>query len=387
MTTSSPPGRSADGILTIGTLLPVVGPGNEIGIAGINAVNVGIGQINEAGGVLGQPVQWVNADEGATADETRVGIDQLLAANVDAVIGPASSLIALDVLDELMAAGVVVCSPTATALALNDYPDRDLFFRTVPSDSLTAQAMAALALNTGVDSYAVVYLDDQFGRPFAQQTINRLAGPEAPVLLEQPFSSDATPEELAEIATELAESAPRTIILIADSQHGWAMLQAMAGVFATDPPFIFINDAMRAPPTTDVVVDLPTEFRDKIQGVSPVVPPLLPPEGAEPPGAYATNALDCLNLIALATVEAGTDDPAAIAAEMIDASFAGTLCNSFAVCLEIAEEDRNFNYTGPNSIDFSARGDPARGRIGMFRFDASGLAIPDAPATITELTE
>ena len=207
------------------------------------------------------------------------------------------------------------------------------------------------------------------------------------MLLEQPFSSDATPEELAEIATDLAESAPRTIILIADSQHGWAMLQAMAGVFATDPPFIFINDALRAPPTSDVVIDLPTEFRDNIQGVSPVVPPLLPPEGAELPGAYATNALDCLNLIALAAVEAGTDDPAAIADEMIDASFAGTLCSSFAVCLEIAEEDRNFNYTGPNSIDFSARGDPARGRVGTFRFDASGLAIPDAPATITELTE
>ena len=124
ITTSSPPGRSADGILTIGTLLPVAGPGNEIGIAGINAVNVGISQINEAGGVLGQPVQFVNADEGTTADETRVGIDQLLAGSVDAVIGPASSLIALEVLDELMAAGVVVCSATATARAARSPPKK-----------------------------------------------------------------------------------------------------------------------------------------------------------------------------------------------------------------------------------------------------------------------
>ncbi len=118
-----------------------------------------------------------------------------------------------------------------------------------------------------------------------------------------------------------------------------------------------------------------------------MVPPVLPPDGNELPGAYATNTLDCLNLIALATVGAGTDDPAAIAAEMIDASFAGTLCNSFAVCLDIAEQDRNFNYQGPNSIDFSARGDPARGRIGTFRFDATGLDVPDAPVTITELAE
>ena len=392
MTASSSPEATSDGVLTIGTLLPDTGPGNQIGLAGINAVNIGVRQINESGGVLGQPVQWVPASEGTSIPEARAGIDELLSHDVDAIIGPASSLVALEVLDELLAAGVVVCSPTATALALNDYPDRDRFFRTVPSDSLTAQAMAAIALNTGVDSYAVVYLDDQFGRPFAQQTIARLAaGTDVDELSERPFPSDASPEEIAAFATELAELAPRTIVLIADSEHGWPMLQAMANVFAaatgtparTDPPFVIINDAMRTPPSTDVVVDLPAEFREFIQGISPVVPwgP------GEPIGPYATNALDCLNLVALATVKAESDDPEAIADEMIDASVAGTLCSSFAVCLQIAEEDRNFNYQGSNLLDFSARGDPARGRIGTFRFDATGLDVPDAPATISELPD
>ena len=117
MATSAAAGRESDGVLTIGTLLPVTGPGNEIGLAGINAVNVGIREINDDGGVLGQPVRLVNADEGTTIDEARAGIDKLLADNnVDAIIGPASSHVALEVLDELMAAGVVVCSPTATAL-------------------------------------------------------------------------------------------------------------------------------------------------------------------------------------------------------------------------------------------------------------------------------
>jgi branched-chain amino acid transport system substrate-binding protein len=161
------------------------------------------------------------------------------------------------------------------------------------------------------------------------------------------------------------------------------MLQALSSVFATDPPFIIINDAMRAPPSTDLVTGLPAEFRDQIQGLSPVTPP----RPSEPPGVYATNALDCLNLIALAAVEAGTDDATAIAGEMVDTSVAGTLCSSFPACLGIAEEDRNFNYQGPNSIDLSTRGDPARGRLGTFRFDATGLDYPDAPVTITELSE
>ena len=141
------------------------------------------------------------------------------------------------------------------------------------------------------------------------------------------FPSDATPEELAEFATDLAESATADDRPDRRSEHGWAMLQAMATVFAVDPPFILVNDALRSPPSTEIVADLPEEFRDAIQGLSPTVPPVVPPE---PPGAYATNSLDCLNLIALAAVEAGTDDPAAIAEEMLNVSVVGSLCNSFA---------------------------------------------------------
>jgi hypothetical protein len=161
------------------------------------------------------------------------------------------------------------------------------------------------------------------------------------------------------------------------------MLQAMASVFGSDAPFLIVNDAMREPPDPDVVRNLPAEFRNQIQGLSPTVPP----SGSEPPGAYASNALDCLNLIALATVEAGTDDPESIAAEMLNVSVGGSLCNTFSACRDIAEDDRNVNYQGPNSIDFTTRGDPARGRIGVFRFDASGLDIPAGVLQVTELSE
>jgi branched-chain amino acid transport system substrate-binding protein len=113
----------------------------------------------------------------------------------------------------------------------------------------------------------------------------------------------------------------------------------------------------------------------------------VPPASSEPPGAYASNALDCLNLIALATVEAGTDDPESIAAEMLNVSVGGSLCNTFSACREIAEDDRNFNYQGPNSIDLMPRGDPARGRIGVFRFDDSGLDIPSGALQVTEFSE
>ena len=39
--------------------------------------------------------------------------------------------------------GLVACSPTAAAMALDDFPDRGLFVRTIPSDSLQAAAIAS----------------------------------------------------------------------------------------------------------------------------------------------------------------------------------------------------------------------------------------------------
>jgi branched-chain amino acid transport system substrate-binding protein len=393
-TDSSAPRRASDGILTIGTLMPRTGAGNEIGLAVIDAVSVGVAGINDGDGVLGNPVELVHADEGVNVADARSGIASLLENDVDAIIGPASSLVALELLDDLMAAGVLVCSPTATALALNDYPNRDLFFRSVPSDSLTATAMAHVALNTGVDSYTVLYLDDQFGRPFAQQAIATLGNPQpgddldgnlsaAVERNERPFSSDATDEELAEIARSLAEQAPRAVLVIADAINGWRMVQALAEAFPTDPPFIFVNDAMREPPSREAVAALPPAFREQITGVSPGYSP----SPGEPTGPYATNALDCLNLIALAAFEADTDDPAEVAAEMIDVSIGGALCSSFDVCRNIAEQDRTINYQAANSIDLTPRGDPQRGRIGTFYFDASGLDVPQYAMTITETAD
>src|SRR4029079_2150608 len=140
-----------------------------------DAAMVAKDQINAAGGVLGKKIQVVgNVDEGASPSTAREAIATLVGLDVDAVIGPASSTIALATLSQLMQAGVLTCSPTATALALDDFPERTLFFRTAPSDSLQADAIAEQAELTGARSAVVVYLDDAYGRPLAKATIAAL---------------------------------------------------------------------------------------------------------------------------------------------------------------------------------------------------------------------
>ena len=158
--------RVDDGILRIGIMLPESGDGAALGAPLIEAALGASAAINAAGGVLGGKVEVIgNVDEGSSTSTTREAIATLIEQGVDAVIGPASSTVALATVPQLMEAGILTCSPTATALALDDLPDRSLFFRTAPSDSLQAIAIAEQAERTGALAAVVVNLDDAYGRP------------------------------------------------------------------------------------------------------------------------------------------------------------------------------------------------------------------------------
>ena len=67
-------------------------------------------------------------------------------------------------LGEIVDAGVVACSPTASASLLDNFPDRNLFFRTIPSDSLQALAIGEAVDRTGASRATVAYIDDTYGQ-------------------------------------------------------------------------------------------------------------------------------------------------------------------------------------------------------------------------------
>lgn len=379
-----------DHVLTIGVLLPQAADPNDpasfgrsIGLAGIAAADSAVNLINDSGGVNGHDVVVVKADEGFSVDQARDGITQLLDADVDAIVGPASSLIALDTLGQLMDAGVLTCSPTATSLQLDDFPNRDLFFRLAPSDSTAAIALADRVRQSGVNNTAVVYVDDAFGRPFAEATATALRTRSVDISVQVPFDPNAT--DLSDQASLVTDSGAASIVLIADAEHGWPMMTALGALadrFGDAPPVaIVVNDAMGRPPSPDVVTALPDELRTAIQGVSPRGLPIYPDE---PAGPFATNTFDCVNLIALAAVQTGTHDPIAMAGVFVDLSRDGAQCESFDACQQRIARGLDIDYNGPSKfLTLANSGDPSRGAFRTFIFDESGLAVDNGPITIT----
>ena len=364
--------RESDGILRIGLLVPRSGDGAEIGQSLDDAVSRAVGAINAAGGFGGATVEIVEADEGANPTTAREAIQGLIQRRVDAVVGPTSSIVALGVLGDLMAGDVLTCSPTASARALDDYPGSDLFFRTVPSDSLQATAIARLAEQTGARTAAVAYLDDVYGRPLAEATMTAL---EASGLSVAEFPFDDSEETFVATATDLVASEPGVIAVIGDADAGIMLLSAIGevtgqGLDGQAVPDIVINGAMRRPSSPQLIESLPSDVRERIQGVGLMA---FQP-GGELAGPYATNAEDCVNLIALAAVQAGADDPQTMAEEISEVSSSGVACGVYADCLQLLSANRNIDYDGTGgSLQIGMEGDPQVARFEVFTFDPAGL--------------
>ena len=280
-TTTTLPARANDGELVIGAFLPQTGPGAALGGPMITAVDEAVRQINQAGGVLGRNVGLRVVDESAGT-----GLDELLAAGVDAIVGPASSTVALSQLSDsvMPVTGVVTCSPSASALSLDDYPDNKFFFRTIPSDSLQMAAIERRVERTGVETVAVGYLDDPYGRGLADAFVDEVTARNRLELLAN-VGFDADQEFLDDVADELLALGPGVVVVLGDADDGTRLLAALdAATAGVTPPLVIINDAIRG--SRQAIQALTPGFRGGGQRRGPAVEPRSSPrapKGSSPP--------------------------------------------------------------------------------------------------------
>jgi branched-chain amino acid transport system substrate-binding protein len=370
-----------DGVLTIGVLLPRTGAGATLGEPLIEVITAAVQAVNDAGGVAGRDVVIRVFDEAAPAS-----VDDLLDdATIDAVIGPASSNNALAMLPTITAAGVAACSPTATSIALTGMPDGGLFFRTVPSDTLQALAMAQVIQQTGLGSTALVYTDDVYGRPFAAAVRSALAALNVQVLTEQSYLPND--EDFSEEAAHIAAEQPPSVVMIGDAESGGRMVAAILGA-GPDRPTIVANDAIRLADFGSRVE--PAVLAEHVSGLGVSaydgqagLASLLPENLAT--AAFAAAAVDCVNLLALGAIAARSpDEPVQIVAQALQLSVGGAPCASFVGCRQPMEDGREVDYNGPTGLlALDGAGDVTQAMFQPYEFDESGNDISSEPIRLS----
>lgn len=366
VTTTTAPPRDNDGVLKIGIFLPRTGPGAGLGEPMFAAIENAIDDINANGGVLGNDVEFTSLDEGVGT-----GPSALLTEGVDAIVGPASSTVAMSQLSPVVQSdtGVVTCSPMATALLLDDYPDNGFFFRTAPSDSLQMAAIARRAREQGVQSVAVAFLDDPYGRGLVDAFTDEINARNGTIAAEVGFSGDD--DDLSDVVADLLAEEPGVIVVLGDADDGGRLLAALdADPASTGVRRFLVNDSIRT--ATSTIQNLSAEFRTRLTGIAPRATTV---REDGPAGFFTAHAVDCVNLIALAAISAGSDDPDLMRVRMAPVSSGGRACRDFQSCATLlTDEDLDINYEGlSGAVELSnSAGDPSRGEFEAFGFGEDG---------------
>ena len=128
-------------------------------------------QINEQGGILDGQLVMVQGDS-TCADATAASnaADRMVnAEKVTALVGPLCSGETIAAANSAaIPGGVVLVSPAATSPALSELNDNDLVFRTTPSDAYSGEVLAKLLKDKGHDTVAVTYVNNDYGKGFAE---------------------------------------------------------------------------------------------------------------------------------------------------------------------------------------------------------------------------
>ena len=377
--------NTADGTLTIGTLLPQTGSLAFLGPPEFAGVDLAIKEINEAGGILGKPVAKIDSDSGDTATNiASQSVDRLLSQNVDVIVGAASSGVSKTVIDKITGAGVVQISPANTSPDFTDYPDKGLYFRTAPSDVLQGRILGNQIIEDGSATVGILALQDAYGTGLAENVEKSVTGSNGEVV--ETIIYDPKAAEFTAEVSKLKGADPEAIVVIGFDESA-KIIQELAkqGIGPQDGKKLYLVDGNTGNALGE---KLPAGLLAGVKGTIPGAAAgeefqkrLLAVDPALKDYSYSAESFDAVNVVALAALVAESDAGADIAENLVEVTTGGEKCDSFAACKQLADAGTDFDYDGVSGpIEFDENGDPTEASVGVFTYDAKNTI----PATAQE---
>ncbi len=157
--------------IKLGISLGFTGPLESLAPAMQQGAEMAMKEVSESGLLLdGTTVTPVTGDstciDAAAATAT---VERLIASEgVKGIIGGMCSGETIASLENVAKTnGIVMISPSATSPALSTIEDDGLFFRTSPSDARQGEVMADILMERGVETVAVTYTNNDYGKGLA----------------------------------------------------------------------------------------------------------------------------------------------------------------------------------------------------------------------------
>ncbi len=363
--------------LKIGSLLPTTGSLAFLGPPEIAGVNLGIKEVNDAGGVLGKPVQVIHRDSGDTkTDIATQSTTALLGQGVSAIIGAASSGVSKTVINQITGAGVVQFSPANTSPDFTTWDDKGLYWRTAPSDVLQGKVLGNYMATCGAQTLGMIVLNDAYGTGLAKNVQSAFEAAGGKVVAQELFNEGDS--QFSSQVDKVLAAKPDAIALISFDQAK-SIVPLMTGK-GVKPTQIFMVDGNMS--------DYSKDFQPgTLKGAQGTIPgtfandafkkQLLAIDPALKDYSYAGESYDAVNLIALAAEEAKSTKGVDIAAHLKDVSEGGEKCNSFPTCVTLLRNGKDIDYDGQSGpVTFSDAGDPTEAYIGIYQYQDDNTYKP-----------
>lgn len=378
--------EDSDGELVLGLVLPQSGDLAEYGPGMIAGAELAIEHINEAGGVLGQPIRYELKDDGGgnNDDLAITGVDELLnTTNVDGIIGAAGTGTTNAIVGRVVDAGRVQCSPSNTGVDLSEIEDQGLYFRTPPLDNLQPRALATAIADDGFENVAVLAANNDYGTGLAADLEPALADLGLNVV--DSITYEPTGTAFDSEVQQVAEADAEAVALIGYPADGGQVLAEMIrqGAGPADVA-IYVTDGMQS---NELYESVDANDPSAIAGIKGTAAAAA--EGGTfaddlaefapdlPQTAYAAQAYDCVMLFALAAEKAESDSSHAIASNAVNVARGeadgATECSNWEDCVAALADGGDINYEGVSgSVDLNDLGELSSGSFDLYEYGDDG---------------
>jgi len=383
-------GGEASGPLKIGSLLPETGNLAFLGPPEFAGVDLAVKDINDAGGVLGNPVEHLRGDSGDTStDIAQQTVDSHIAAGVSAIVGAASSGVSLTVIDKITTAGIVHFSPANTSPDLTTYADDGFYFRSAPPDTFQGAVLGQLMAQDisgqeagGSGNAVFMNLDDAYGNGLAKYAIAAFSGTSTNIV----YNPQAA-EFSADVAKAKAAN-PDAIAIIGFDETTKVLAELIKQGLGPNRVKTYLVDGNLS---SQAYKDLPAGIMKGVKATLPGVlasedlkTRLLEVDPALTDFSYAPESYDAVVLIALAAEQGGATDGTTIRDNLQAVSAGGTKCYTFAECKALLADGEDIDYDGVSGpIEFDSFGDPSVATMGIYEYTANDAFTAKADEFIT----
>jgi branched-chain amino acid transport system substrate-binding protein len=383
---------NVNGSLELGQLASQTGPLSNIVQSLTVPVTTAVDEINAGGGVLGKPVTYTLADDATDPNVASESLEGLLEDNkVDAIMGPTSSGITLNIIDEVRRRNVLMCSGSNTSAELSTMDSRGFYFRTTPSDRLQGPALGELVLKDGRKKVGILARRDTYGLGLASSVKKTLENGHAKVVADVSYDPDATTFDRE--VQKVIDKKPDAVIVLGFESDGSDIVRTLSAKGLSPQQFpIYSADGMRTNAFPTLLDPNNPAAAVGLKGTSPATQPA----GVHHPFLDAFNATgidpiyssfyyDCTILTALAAEKAKSDDATKMKKVFAANTKGKEQCTTFADCKRLLDAGKTITYQGASAafkhMNKFGTSEPNAGVYEVWTFDETGRDVTAPPET------